>query len=312
MTNNQIQITKQNGKRAGFLFVWLLVIDHWILFVSCFLVIGHFIFSSGAAFAEGWKELGGDHFIVYYTGEDKFAKEVSDEAEDYYREIAIGIGYPRYSEFWTWAKRVKIYVYSDRESYLKASDMPEWSHGMADYDKKEIMSYLWSEMFTESILPHEIAHLIFRDFVGFKGTIPLWLDEGVAQWAEKKKRKALKEMAGDLYDKDRLLTVNDMMYLDIMRFKDAATVHFRPTFTKEGKAATVILDTDALISTYYIVSVSIIDFLIDGYGSDRFAEFCRQLRDGKVVEEALRVAYPAKILDLSDLETRWRAYLAEE
>ncbi|MDB4349908.1 hypothetical protein OAA99_03040, partial [Omnitrophica bacterium] len=137
---------------------------------------------TGTAAAEDWKELDSDHFVIYYTQDEKFAKEVTRNAEDYYKDIATDLGYPRYSEFWTWANRVKIYIYPDHASFLKASGQPQWSHGMADYTKKKILSYLWSEMFIDSILPHEIAHLVFRDFVGFTGKIPLWLDEGVAQW----------------------------------------------------------------------------------------------------------------------------------
>ena len=265
-----------------------------------------------SAFAADWKELSGDHFRIYYTGEEKFAKDVSRSAEKYYKTIAVGIGYPRYDEFWTWDKRVKIYIFPDHDSYIKASGMPAWSHGMADYTKKEIMSYLWSEMFLDSILPHEIAHLIFRDFVGFTGQIPLWLDEGVAQWAEEKKRAEVAMVAKQFYQEDKLLTMDDLMKLDITRFTDTNMVHFRPTITKSGKPATIILDTNALISTYYLVSVSLIDFLIKRYGSDRFAEFCRQLRDGKSIEEALVFAYPTNITNLGDLEKKWREYLAQE
>ncbi|MFC1621405.1 hypothetical protein ACFL2G_03775, partial [Candidatus Omnitrophota bacterium] len=129
--------------------------------------------------AQEWNELSGDHFFIYYTEDEGFAKELSDEAEMYYRNIATDLGYPRYSNFWLWDDRVKIYIYPDRSTYLKATNMPEWSSGMADYINRHIASYIRSKEFIDYILPHEIAHLIFRDFVGFKGEIPLWLDEGV-------------------------------------------------------------------------------------------------------------------------------------
>ena len=135
--------------------------------------------------AKSWQELKGDHFIVFFIGEDKFAEEVLDNAEVYYKRIAFKLGYDRYSDFWTWDKRVNIYIYRDHNAYLKFSGQPDWSHGMADYTNKQILSYIWGKNFIESLLPHEIAHLVFRDFVGFKGEVPLWLDEGVAQWAEK-------------------------------------------------------------------------------------------------------------------------------
>ncbi|MDD5255615.1 MAG: hypothetical protein PHR11_06160, partial [Candidatus Omnitrophica bacterium] len=107
--------------------------------------------------AGDWQSVGGDHFLVYFTANEKFAKDVLDKAEFYYRNIATDLGYPRYSQFWTWDKRVKIYIYADRESFVKATGQAEWAEGLADYANKQIISYAWSQGFIESLLPHEMA-----------------------------------------------------------------------------------------------------------------------------------------------------------
>ena len=274
-----------------------------------FLSIAFIFMSITASVAQEWQELKDEHFIVYFTQEQKFAKEALDKAEGYYRRIASDLGYPRYKEFWLWDKRVKIYIYPDHASYIKATGQPEWSQGMADYKNKQIASFTWAKGFLESILPHETAHLIFRDFVGFVGEIPLWLDEGVAQWAEEAKRKDMKLMAKELYEKDGLLSIEDMMKLDIRNTKDKNLVYIRPTRTKKGDMATLLLSADKLITTYYLQAVSLVGFLIEKYGSDRFAEFCRQLRDGKKLDEALRFTYPTYISSLDELERKWREYL---
>ena len=276
-----------------------------------FLSIAFIFMSITASVAQEWQELKGEHFIAYFTQEQRFAKEALDKAEGYYRRIASDLGYPRYKEFWLWDKRVKIYIYLDHASYIKATGQPEWSQGMADYKNKQIASFSGSRGFLESILPHEVAHLIFRDFVGFVGEIPLWLDEGVAQWAEEAKRKDMKSMAKEFYEKDGLLSIEDMMKLDIRNIKDKNLVHIRPARTKKGDMAVLFLSPDNLITTYYLQSVSLVDFLIEKYGSDRFAEFCRQLRDGKTLAGALRFAYPTYIRSLKELEDRWREYLSE-
>ena len=39
----------------------------------------------------------------------------------------------------------------------------------------------------ENVLTHELTHIIFREYVGFGWNVPLWLDEGVAMFMEKKK-----------------------------------------------------------------------------------------------------------------------------
>lgn len=259
--------------------------------------------------AEGWKEVKSDHFIVYFAQDEKFASEVLDKAEEYYKDIASEIGYPRYSDFWTWDKRVKIYIYPDHASFILATSQPDWSQGMADYAHKQILSYAWSQGFLESLLPHEMAHLIFRDFVGFKGEIPLWLDEGVAQWAEKPKRVHLKGMAQYLYTHDQVISLEDMMGLDIRTVKGNDKIHIRATKTRDGGQATLFLSGENLVSFYYIQAFSLVGFLIEQYGSDSFAIFCRQLRDGKSLMEALRFAYPTHIRSIEDLEDYWREYL---
>lgn len=268
--------------------------------------------AASPAIEQDWKESGSEHFIVYFQGDEKFAKKVLDEAEIYYRNIALELGYPRYSEFWIWDKRAKIYIYPDHASYLEATGEPDWTHGIAVYKKKSIISYAWGKDFVESLLPHEMGHLIFRDFVGFKGKIPLWLDEGVAQWSERAKREEMKTMAMEYYLESKFLLLEDMMNLDVIFLSknELLELLLRPTLTPEGKEAILIITTDELITTYYLQGFSLVGFLIEMYGSNRFAEFCRQLRDGKGLEEALRFAYPAKIRSIEGLEGSWRKYLS--
>lgn len=273
-----------------------------------------FLFSnlSPAGASENWQEVTGEHFIVYFMQDESFAKDVSYKAETYYKNIASELGYPRYADFWLWEKRVKIYIYPDHDSYLKATGQPEWSRGLADYTNKRIISYAWSEEFVDSLLPHEIAHLIFRDFVGIKGEIPLWLDEGVAQWAEETKRKEFKQMTRELLMKDALLSLDDMMKIDVRTMVSKGKVYIRPTRTRSGDEGVLLISGDSLVSTYYLQAASLVGFLIEKHASDNFAEFCRQLRDGRNLEEALRKAYSTHVNDLSELEKKWRDYLEEE
>ncbi len=268
-------------------------------------------FFSESAFQEPWKEVVGEHFLIYYKGDERFTRDVSARAEVYYGRIATDLGYPRYSEFWTWEKRVKIYIYPDKEAFIKATGQPKWSEGLADYRRKEIISYAWSKGFLESLLPHEMAHLIFRDFVGFKGEIPLWLDEGVAQWAEEARRPQIKMAAKEAYKNDLLLSIQDMMQLDLDRVGKTDRIYIRSSHTKTGEPGVLFLSADELIRTYYLQSVSLVGFLIETFGSYSFADFCRQLRDGKGLEEALRFAYPTRIRGLEGLEKVWREYLGK-
>ncbi len=284
-----------------------IVLRDFIVFLMC-----AFLLEVSVASGMEWEEVSGEHFLVYYTRDKDFAKSVAAKAEKYYTRIATELGYPRYSDFWTWDDRVKIYIYPDHASFINATDMPQWSHGMADYTLREIASYRESKEFLDSLLPHEMAHLIFRDFVGFAGEVPLWLDEGVAQWAEEKKRSDMKAMAVNAYIENKLLLLDDLMNLDVRRLKEMDRVYIRPTITTTGEPGVLFLSVDALVSTYYLCSVSLIGFLIERYGSLEFADFCRELRDGKTVEDALRHAYPGRLRSLQELQDRWREHLAEQ
>ncbi|HCD37891.1 MAG TPA: hypothetical protein DEQ77_04055 [Candidatus Omnitrophica bacterium] len=265
------------------------------------------------ASAQNWQELKSEHFIVYFEQDENFAKEVSYKAEVYYQRIASDLGYARYSNFWTWDNRVKIYIYKEKESFLKATNQPTWSEGMADYRNKQIVSYGWSKGFVESLLPHEMAHLIFRDFVGFKGEVPLWLDEGVAQWAEEAKRREYKQLAKQYLRQNTLLSLDDMMRVDIRNVKEVDKVHVRSIIKKDGERLFLFIGGESLVTLYYLESVTLIGFLMDKYGSVSFVDFCRQLRDGKSLQDALGAAYSTySIRTLQDLEDRLIEHLEEE
>ena len=251
--------------------------------------ISYFLCMVQAVNAQEWQEIKSDHFIVYFIKNEKFAKDVSRKSETYYRKIASELGYQRHSGFWTWDNRVKIYIHLDQASFLKATKQPQWSQGMANYTKKEISSYAWSEGFLDALLPHEMTHLIFRDYVGFKGEVPLWLDEGVAQWMEPKKREAVKYAIKRLDNEGKLFTLNEMMKLDVRQSSDSEKVTY-----------------------FYIQAVSLVNFMVTKYTATRFTNFCRQLRDGKSIANSLKFAYPISIRSVEELQEKWLKHIREE
>jgi hypothetical protein len=244
------------------------------------------LFTYHAFAAISWNEVKGDHFLVYYENNESFAREVLRNSEMYYTRIAEDLGYPRYSNFWSWENRAKIFIYASEKTFREATGEAEWSHGMASYSKKEIHTFQSGRNFLISILPHEITHLIFRDFVGFEGQVPLWMDEGVAQWEEPEKREMALLIARYLIKTDQDYPIQDLMTTDVRSLQDEAKVH-----------------------AFYMQSVTLVDFLVKSYGGQRFTEFCRQLRDGKKFNDALSGAYTGRIENLYDLDQKWRKYV---
>lgn len=261
--------------------------------------------------AHAWQEIKGDHFIIYLAKDDSFGRDVLHAAEKAYQEIAANLGYPRTSEFWTWERRVKIYIHKDKADYLKATKEAEWSEGVADYVKREIHSYLRSKDLLYTTLPHEIAHLVLRDFVGFGPNIPVWLDEGVAQWAENDATKqTVKQRAADLFDKDNLLSLKDVFNMNIHWIaQQKKRLFLRWVKTKYDTPTVLVLSADVLVNTFYITSGSLVGYLLETFGASRFSDFCRELRDGKTVEEAIAIAYPDHFKNIAELENGWRRSL---
>jgi len=222
------------------------------------------------------------HFLIYYDqASAEYINQLISEAEHCYRNITRYIGLRRF-DFWTWDNRCKIFLYPDAEKYLGFTGAVSWSRAHVQVQKKEISTYIWQEMFFDTILPHEIGHIIFRELVGYNKALPLWLDEGVACMQEYE-------------SKDRLTTakclVNLNLYMPLMELSEI----------RDAKVVIPLI--------FYNESASLVDFLLRRFGRNKFIDFCRSLRDEPDWEQSLRGVYRLKNLD--ELERLWVADLTE-
>ena len=226
-----------------------------------------------------------DHFIILSNSAPiGYTDEVVTRAEEYYNSITDELGFSRYAEFWTWENRAKIYLFDNREDYRKNSKQPGWSGAGVNVMKKEMVTYVDRDDFFDEILPHEMGHIVFREFIGYKRKLPLWVDEGIASFLEKKNRADKIMLASAL--------VRTSQFMDIAELqKVKRTNMFMP-------------------QVFYAESASVIDFLLDQYGQEKFVNFCRglqKLRDDQDWTVAFFDAY--KFSDFTDLNDKWKAYL---
>lgn len=236
---------------------------------------------------KGWNVEKSTHFIVYYKeAEGKFVKQAIDKAEGYYKSIADGLGFNRY-EFWTWDKRAKIYIYDSAKDYQEKTGKPAWSGGHAYYHEKVIETYPWAGGFFDSLLPHELGHIIFREFIGTQSNAPLWLDEGVAMYQEKNRRRDIRPKLLQAMEEKRFMSLEKLSQLNIGFVEDKS-----------------------LVELYYDESVSAVDFLISRFGKDNFVKLCKALKERKKFEQALTESY--RVLEsLEDLDKYWLKYIKE-
>ena len=231
----------------------------------------------------------GKHFLVHYRSDLSFAEKVASKAEEYYNSITEDLGFTRYDNFWLWENRTRIFIYASKNEFIKATGAPEWAIGKAEFSKRAISTFPGDEAFMDSVLPHEMTHLIFRDFIGFKGDIPLWLNEGVAQWEEPVKRKNWERYAGKLAVNNQYIPFSKIMVMDVKQ---------------------VIASGQAI--NFYRQAMSMVGFLVKMYGSGKFRTFCGEIRDGRGMDDSLRFAYPESLRNINELEKAWKQYVMEQ
>jgi hypothetical protein len=151
-----------------------------------------------------------------------------------------------------------------------------------------VATFEGSESFADTVLPHELTHLIFREFLGFDREIPLWLSEGVAQLQEKGGKDAAVRRAKRLLADGKLLPVSDLTAINVEQLREK----------RDPK-------------DFYAQAVSLTGFMLKQYGSEKFRTFCGQLRDGKTLGDALKFTYTDSVRTIEELERLWKKSLED-
>lgn len=277
-----LKISLNFFKRRGLSFFF------WLVFLlSCFYPVSRF------AAEKDFRQLRSEHFVINYdeSVDYNYVYKVKDISEKFYREITQEFRLIR-DKLWLWDNRAEISIAKDKKDYGDKFNCPSWSTACVDYRGKIIYTYPDQERFTP-IFIHELTHIIFREYVGGGNELPLWLDEAVAVYMEDKFSKqsyrnnisilsaAIKE------DRDiRLSELNKIAFSDIKN---------KP---------------QDYINLFYLESFSIVYFIINRYGNDKFHLFLYFLKKGNTTLESLSKAiYSLKTWE--DLEKQWKKFYQE-
>ncbi|MDD5130095.1 MAG: peptidase MA family metallohydrolase [Candidatus Omnitrophica bacterium] len=247
----------------------------------CFIILS-FPFLAFAG-EKTWQVVKSTHFNVFYkNAPQNELNALVQKAEECYDSIAEDFGFNRF-DFWTWDNRAKIYLFDNQSDYQQATQSFDWSGGQVKISAKLIQSYAGAPGFLQSILPHELAHIIFVEMVGLNNpAVPLWLHEGVASYREKN-ISSVKALLADKIRQGGFLSLDALNKFDA-RSADSETVRL-----------------------FYAESYSIVKYFIMEFGRDAFVTFCRNLRDNRNLMVALSRAYSFK--DFNDFEASWKSYI---
>jgi len=225
-----------------------------------------------------WRNLTeGNITIFWYRGDDAFVRELMDSCQEGLARLTEQFGvYP--------GRPISIYIYASSAELRGAMIFPqEWTGGTAFIEFGIIAIGISPDSLDwgKDALVHELTHLVVHQLVFSPyGSLPLWLDEGLAMYNEGELDPDLNYYLEKAISEGSLLSVRSLC----------------SPFSSD-------LDK-AYLS--YAESYSLVEYLLDSYGGEKMLHLLTLFKRGSTYDEALTGAYGFTI---SELDARWRESL---
>ncbi len=212
--------------------------------------------------------------LHWYDSPQPFAEELLESAVIALEALSATTGVVPVSP-------VDLYIYASttdlREAVLYA---PGWTGGQA-YPAYDIVLIGISPQQIEwgkRTIAHELTHVLVGHLTfSCLGNVPTWLDEGIAVYGEGGLDAPSTARLETAIAQDQLLSIRSLS----------------GSFSEHPDKADLS----------YSQSYSIVNFLINAYGSQSLLDLFSTLRDGMTIEAGLQMVYG---LDLDSLEDQWR------
>jgi hypothetical protein len=234
-----------------------------------------------------WKHGETAHFIYHYQ-KNYVATAVSVESEFHFRVIEKVLA----KADLPWTEKAHIYIFErapDWESFQTAGALEPWTGGIQSGGNLFIVRNP-AFKFTDNSLGHEIAHLVLGRTYG-EG-VPLWLNEGFAQFVSKNAHASYQRARG---------------YLAKARSEAVAGEKFFPL----ARLTTMTYPAAEEVETFYNESERLVRFLVAA-DRDKFLELMERLAKGERFSEALSSCYGSRFTGLDAMEGEFRLYAAKD
>ncbi|MBI5624890.1 MAG: hypothetical protein HY924_14030 [Elusimicrobia bacterium] len=261
--------------------------------LSCLILLGP---APACLAIDSWNESVSPHFVIKHES-PWMPPGFTLSLEKIHTRLRMDL-----SQFSPWMakERLTLYLYKERKSYVAGEfSPPEWSNGLAIYDRKAVAVYDQKEDRKKllEVIGHETTHLLFESFWSEVGrSPPTWLNEGLAMMEEG--AYAAQPEKSDWYQ--TMAYWDPKLYMPLAGFFETS-----PTVDMKDKGA-----DDKSVAGWYVQAYSLVYYLHRVHSSPlAFKTFCAKIRDGGTLEEALWVGYRYK--KLAVLEKAWKAWVTD-
>ncbi len=226
-----------------------------------------------------WQNLTeGQISLFWYRGNLSFASELLATCRQVLERLYLDIGVRL-------ERPVSIYIYGSSQDLRSAMIFPrEWIGGVTFTEFGTIAIGVPVNQLNsgKKAIAHELGHMVVHQvtFSPYGASLPVWLNEGLAMYAEGEKDIYLELLLRKAATEEKLFSVRSL----------ASPFSARPE--------------DAYLS--YAQSQSLVEFLIKDYGKAKMLELLHLLKEGSSVDEALLTVYG---FDQSGLDRLWKEYI---
>ena len=215
----------------------------------------------------------GNITLYYHQGSEAAARAVLNAAADVIEKDSAlektQITFP-----------VKIFLYTTAEEMQPAIAPGGTGRGVTVlgevvYSDTAMVS---ADVQTLDITRHEVAHIVTREATKGPFGVPPWLNEGISVFSQSQPLSGHANALQAAIDSDDVLTMKEL------------------TSSATGSVASTV-------GLYYGQAGSIVKFLVDTYGAEKFAALLKTFKDGSTPDKAFQAIYG---FDGFGLENAWR------
>ncbi len=228
-----------------------------------------------------WQEYTSQSLTIHwYDGSVEFAEILSLAGETVIQELFSTYGA-------VIEDHIDIYIYSDAKSMQQNTLFsPDWSGGIAFASHRTVLAGVSPDSISwgKEVVAHELTHvLIGLQTFSCVTNIPIWLNEGLAMYAE--------SIVGTSHDYEQAVLEQAISENKLFSVKEISSI-----FSNDPDLAYLS----------YAQSFSLVNYLIEVYGQPQLIELLAQFKTGASQDSALEEVYG---LNQVSLDRAWRQWI---